>query len=106
MIGSAQKAPVTSAALTALNLAVVRQVVFEHAAEQISERSEDATDAVVQTAEQNRNRNAAVDAVIESKSSKRANVESKQQSTGSGVNAEFQSPDFSSGKGGNVDIQV
>ncbi|MEQ8503863.1 MAG: hypothetical protein RIB80_00950 [Rhodospirillales bacterium] len=106
MIGSAQKAPVTSAALTALNLAVVRQVVFEHAAEQISERSEDATDAVVQTAEQNRNRNAAVDAVIENKSSKQADAESKQQSSGSGANTEFQSPDFSSGNGKTVDIQV
>ncbi len=65
MIGSAQKAPGTSAALTALNLAVVRQVVFERAAEQISEKSRRSTEAVVATTEENRERSEAVTVVVE-----------------------------------------
>lgn len=107
MIGSAQKAPVTSAALTALNLAVVRQVVFEHAAEQISERRKDATEAVVQTAEEGRNRNAVVDAVVEGKAAKQAeNEASFDSSKDADRGADFESPEFSGGIGTNLDIQV
>lgn len=105
MIGSAQKAPVASAALTVLNLAVVRQVVFERAAEQISERREDATQAVVQTAEENRNRNAAVEVVLENKKSDQATADNR-QSTGQGGDDEFKSPDFASSNGKTVDIKV
>lgn len=65
MIASAQKAPVTSAALSALNLAVVRHVVFERAAEQIFEKSKRSTEAVVRTAEESRQRSEAVTVVIE-----------------------------------------
>jgi hypothetical protein len=104
MIGSAQKAPVTSAALTALNLAVVRQVVFEHAAEQISERREDATKAVVQTAEENRNRNAVVGHVIENKKSDLSRGDDAQARSES--REEFKSPDFAAASGTTVDIQV
>ncbi|MEQ8804997.1 MAG: hypothetical protein RIE87_04790 [Rhodospirillales bacterium] len=102
MIGSAQKAPGVSAALTALNLAVVRQVVFERAAEQISDRREDATAAVVQTAEENRNRNAAVEVVLEDKNSSRSAADDKS----SAADSEFKSPDFSANNGKTVDIQV
>jgi len=104
MIGSAQKAPGASAALTALNLAVVRQVVFERAAEQISDRREDATEAVVQTAEENRNRNAAVDAVLENKNSHHSAADDRP--SGGGADSEFKSPDFSANNGKTVDIQV
>ncbi len=104
MIGSAQKAPGASAALTALNLAVVRQVVFERAAEQISDRREDATEAVVQTAEENRNRNAAVDAVLENKNSHHSAEDYR--ASGGGADTEFKSPDFSANNGKTVDIQV
>jgi hypothetical protein len=103
MIGSAQKAPGVSAALTALNLAVVRQVVFERAAEQISERRENANEAVVQTAEENRNRNAVVDAVLENKNSSSAD---KDTSSGSGDTSEFKSPEFSAKTAKTVDIKV
>ncbi|MAN80484.1 MAG: hypothetical protein CMF64_08845 [Magnetovibrio sp.] len=93
-----------SAALTALNLAVVRQVVFERAAEQISERRENATDAVVKTAEENRNRNAVVDAVLEQKT---ANNSSDGDALSSkGGEREFKSPDFSVAGAKTVDIQV
>jgi len=105
MFGSAQKAPGASAALTALNLAVVRQVVFERAAEQISERRENATQAVVQTAEQNRNRNEAVGAALENKRSQSAATDEKSQS-GTEAESEFKTPDFSAAKGKTVDIQV
>lgn len=103
MIGSAQKAPGMSAALTALNLAVVRQVVFERAAEQISERRENATDAVVQTAEENRNRNAVVDAVLEHKG---PNNSGDGDAASSGGESEFKSPEFSATGTKTVDIQV
>lgn len=103
MFGSAQKAPGVSAALTALNLAVVRQVVFERAAEQISERRENATDAVVQTAEENRNRNAVVDTVLKNKN---ADKSGGGTSSGSGGESEFKSPDFAATGGKTVDIQV
>ncbi len=104
MIGSAQKAPGVSAALTVLNLAVVRQVVFERAAEQISERREDATAAVVQTAEENRSRNAAVEAVLEDKNSHHSAADDKASS--GGVDSEFKFPEFSANNGKTVDIQV
>ncbi|MEQ9558672.1 MAG: hypothetical protein RIG67_23100 [Rhodospirillales bacterium] len=102
MIGSAQKAPGVSAALTALNLAVVRQVVFERAAEQISDRREDATAAVVRTAEENRNRNAAVETVLENKNSGSAAADDRSSDAGS----EFKSPDFAANNSKTVDIQV
>ena len=104
MIGSAQKAPGVSAALTVLNLAVVRQVVFERAAEQISERREDATAAVVQTAEENRSRGAAVEAVLENKNSHHS--AEGDRTSGGGADSEFKSPDFSTKNGNTVDIQV
>jgi hypothetical protein len=104
MIGSAQKAPGVSAALTVLNLAVVRQVVFERAAEQISERRENATAAVVQTAEENRSRSAAVEAVLEDKNSHHSAADDKAPS--GGADSEFKSPDFSANSGKTVDIQV
>lgn len=104
MIGSAQKAPGISAALTVLNLAVVRQVVFERAAEQISDRREDATATVVQAAEENRNRNAVVGAVLEDKNSHHSAPDDK--SSGKGAESEFKSPDFAATGGTTVDIQV
>tara|TARA_B100000427_G_scaffold122347_1_gene101898 strand:- start:504 stop:818 length:315 start_codon:yes stop_codon:yes gene_type:complete len=104
MFGSAQNAPVTSAALTALNLAVVRQVVFKHAAAQISERRDDATETVVQTAEENRNRNEVVGDVIESKMTD--NFSNNDPSKFGKPENEFKSPDFSSGSGKTLDISV
>ena len=103
MIGSAQKAPVSSAALTALNMAVVRQAVFERAAEQISERREDATQAVLQTAENNRTRNATVGAVIESNKDKKSETEALRVEP---AESEFKSPDFNGVVGAALDITV
>ena len=103
MIGSAQKAPVSSAALTALNMAVVRQAVFERAAEQISERREDATQAVLQTAENNRTRNATVGAVIESNKDKKSETEALRVEP---AESEFKSPDFKGVAGKALDITV
>lgn len=104
MFGSAQNAPVASAALTALNLAVVRQVVFKHAAEQISDRRDDATETVVQTAEENRNRNEVVGDVIESKMTDNFNNNSSPRF--GKPDSEFKSPDFTSANGHAVNISV
>lgn len=103
MFGSAQKAPVVSAALTALNMAVVRQVVFERAAEQISERREDATQAVLQTAENNRTRNATVGAVIENSNDKKSETDAQRAEP---EESEFKSPDFAGASGKALDITV
>lgn len=106
MISSAQKSPVTSAALTALNVAVVRQVVFKRAAEQIFDKQEDATQQVVQTAERTRSRTEAVGDVIESNGDR----SQSQADTGHdpGDQSELQAPDFaaSTTRGGSVDINI
>ncbi|HBC07953.1 MAG TPA: hypothetical protein DC046_10290 [Rhodospirillaceae bacterium] len=83
---------------------MVRQVVFERAAEQISDRREDATAAVVQTAEENRNRNAAVGAILEDKNSHHSSEDDRASNSGAGN--EFKSPDFPANSGKTVDIQV
>lgn len=106
MIGSAQKAPVASAALTALNVAVVRQVVFKHAAEQISDKREETTQRVVETASESRARTEAAGDVIES-TGDRSDAQT-QNGAGSDDQSESQSPDFSSTqqRGGAVDLNV
>ena len=78
--------------------------MFEHAAEQISKRREDATETVVQTAEQNRNRNAVVGHVIENKKSDLSGGDDT--SARSESREEFKSPDFAAASGTTVDIQV
>lgn len=67
MFDSAQKAPVASAALTALNVAVVRQYVFKYAAQKITRKAEEDTQTVVKTAEETRNRHEAVSVAIQHK---------------------------------------
>ncbi|MEK9671473.1 MAG: hypothetical protein VW268_03090 [Rhodospirillaceae bacterium] len=104
MVGSAQKAPVASAALSALNLAVVRQVVFERAAEQISEKSKRSTEAVVQTAEKTRRRSEAVDVVIEQNEGRTSkHIDNTHEAQAKG---ETSTPDPEQHRGGAVDIHV
>lgn len=106
MISSAQKSPVASAALTALNVAVVRQVVFERAAEQISEKREETTQRVVETAEQSRSRSEAVGVVIENNGD-RSEAQTQGEGKGAGNTNEFQSPDFSEPqRGASVDLKI
>ena len=112
MVGSAQKAPGAGAAITALNLAVVRTAVFKRAAAQITERTDHAIDSVVRAAEQSRNRNKTVSTVLESSGNRSDSATANINTSGN----EFKSPDFSneqsaspSGdgtKGASVDIKV
>ena len=104
MIGSAQKAPVASAAITALNLAVVRQVVFERAAEQISEKRKRETEAVVATAEENRQRNEAVTVVIEQSEHRSEETKEAADTNSGGTGADQPDPQRSLGQ--NVDLEV
>ena len=108
MFGSAQKAPGASVALTALNVAVVRQSVFKRAAQQIAERRDNTTQDIVQAAENNRSRAKAVDAAVTSTSETNQQKQQQQQNnaTSSKSDPEFHSPDFSAPSAAKLDIKV
>lgn len=55
MVDSAQKAPIVAGvAITALNVAVVRQAVFKRAAQQIAEKADRTTQDIVEATKKNR----------------------------------------------------